>query len=74
MEFKKAFDRVWHAALWSTVKLYNINANMIKVTESLYSKATSAVSYNGSVGEWFRATVGSQTRMSAFTYSFYHIP
>ena len=53
------------------MKPYNINANLIKVIESLYSKVTSAVYYNGSVGEWFRTTVGvSQTRMSAFTYSF----
>ena len=58
VDFKKAFDRVWHAALWSTMKLYNINANLIKVLESLYNKATSAVYYNGSVGEWFRTTVG----------------
>ena len=58
VDFKKAFDRVWHAALWSTMKLYNINANLIKVIESLYSKATSAVYYNGSVGEWFKTTVG----------------
>ena len=58
VDFKKAFDRVWHAALWSTMKLYNINANLIKVIESLYSKATRAVYYNGSVGEWFRTTVG----------------
>ena len=58
VDFKKAFDRVWHAALWSTMKLYNINANLIKVIESLYSKATSAVYYNGSVGEWFRTTAG----------------
>ena len=58
VDFKKAFDRVWHAALWSTMKLCNINANLIKVIESLYSKATSAVYYNGSVGEWFRTTVG----------------
>ena len=58
VDFKKTFDRVWHAALWSTMKLYNINASLIKVIESLYSKATSAVYYNGSVGEWFRTTVG----------------
>ena len=58
VDFKKAFDRVWQAALWSTMKLYNINANLIKVIESLYSKATSVVFYNSSVGEWFRTTVG----------------
>ena len=39
------------------MKLCNINANLIKVIDSLYSKATSAVYYNGSV-EWFRTTVG----------------
>ena len=27
VDFKKAFDRVWHVPLWSTIKLYNINAN-----------------------------------------------
>ena len=58
VDFKKAFDRVWHAALWSTMKLCNMNANVIRVIESLYSKATSTVYYNGSVGEWFRTTVG----------------
>ena len=58
VDFKKAFDRVWHAALWSTMKLYTININLIKVIESLYSEATSAVYYNGSVREWFRTTVG----------------
>ena len=58
VDFKTAFDRVWHAILWSTMKVYNINASLIKVIESLYSKATSAVNYNGSVWEWFRTTVG----------------
>ena len=60
VDFKKAFDRVWHAALWSTMKLYNINANLTQVIENLYSKATSAVYYNSSIGEWFRTitTVG----------------
>ena len=40
------------------MKLCNINSNLIKVIESLYSKATSAVCYNGNVGECFRTTVG----------------
>ena len=58
VDFKKAFDRLRHAALWSTIKLYNINTNLINVIESLYSKATGAAYSNGSVGEWFRTTVG----------------
>ena len=58
VDFKKAFDRVWHAALWATMRLYNINANLIKVIEHLYDKATSAVYFNNSIGTWFRTTVG----------------
>ena len=27
VDFKKAFDRVWHAALWATMGLHNINVN-----------------------------------------------
>ena len=58
VDFKKAFDRVWHEALWSTMHHYNIDANLVKVIESLYNTATSSVLYNGSTGEWFRTTVG----------------
>ena len=28
IDFKKAFDRIWHAALWATTKC-NINTNLI---------------------------------------------
>ena len=57
-DFKKAFDRVWHAALWATMRKYNISANLVRTIEQLYDKATSAVQMNGSIGEWFRTTVG----------------
>ena len=53
IDFKKAFDRVWHAAL---IK-YNISTNLIRVTKILYDKATSAVLFNSSIGDWFRTTV-----------------
>ena len=58
IDFKKAFDRVWHATLWATMRLYNININLINVIQNLYGKATSAVCFNGSTGGWFRTTVG----------------
>ena len=58
IDFKKAFDRVWHAALWATMRKYNISANLVRTIEQLYDKATSAVQMNGSLGEWFRTTVG----------------
>ena len=58
IDFKKAFDRVWHAALWATMKKYNISTNHIQVIKNLYNKATSAVLFNSSIGDWFRTTVG----------------
>ena len=30
IDFKKAFDRVWHAALWATMKKYNTSTNLIQ--------------------------------------------
>ena len=58
IDFKKAFDRVWHEALWATMRKYNINASIIRTMENLYDRAQSAVLFNGSTGEWFRTTVG----------------
>ena len=57
IDFKKAFDRVWHEALWTSMRKYNINASIIRAIENLYDKAKSAVLFNGSTGEWFRTTV-----------------
>ncbi|WP_419593652.1 RNA-directed DNA polymerase, partial [Thiolapillus sp.] len=57
IDFKKAFDRVWHAALWATMKKYNISTNLIQFIKNLYNKATSAVLFNGSIGDWFRTTI-----------------
>ena len=58
IDFKKAFDSVWHEALWATMRKYNINASIIRAIENLCDKAESAVLFNGSTGEWFRTTVG----------------
>ena len=43
IDFKKALDRVWHAALLATMRKYNISANLVCTIEQLYDKATSAV-------------------------------
>ena len=40
------------------MKKYNISTNLIHVIKNLYNKATSAVLFNSSVGNWFRTTVG----------------
>ena len=53
INFKKAFDRVWHAALWATMKKYNISTKLILVIKNLYDKATSAMLFNSNIGDWF---------------------
>ena len=41
-----------------SMKKYNISTNLIQVIKNLYNKATSAVLFNSSIGDWFRTTVG----------------
>ena len=40
------------------MKKYNISTNLIQVIKNLYNKATSAVLFNSSIGDWFRTTAG----------------
>ena len=40
------------------MRKYNISTNLIQVIKSLYSKATSAILFNSSIGDWFQTTVG----------------
>ena len=47
----KVFDRLWHAALWATMKKYNISTKLIQVIKNFYNKATSAVLFNSSIGD-----------------------
>ena len=58
VDFKKAFDRVRHASLWASMKKYNISTNHIRFVKNLYDRATSAVLFNSSIGDWFRTTIG----------------
>ena len=58
VDFKNAFDRVWHAALWAIMVLYSINDNLIRTIECLYNKATRAVYNDNNIGYWFRHTIG----------------
>ena len=57
IDFKKAFDRFWNAALWATMKKYNISTNIIQVIKNFYNKATSAILFNSNIGDWFGTTV-----------------
>ena len=50
LDFKKAFYRVWHAALWATIRKYSISAYLVRIIEQFYDKATGVVQMNGSIG------------------------
>ena len=54
VNFKKAFDGVWHAALWATTRKYSISAHLNRITKHLYDNATSAVLFNSSTAGWFQ--------------------
>ena len=58
VDFTKALDRVWHADLLATMRLYNINDNLIRTIECLYNKTTNAVYQNNDLREWLRTTIG----------------
>ena len=40
------------------MKKYNISTKLTRVIKKLYDKATSAILFNSSIGDWFRTTVG----------------
>ena len=40
------------------MKKYNISTNLIQVIQNIHNKATSAVFFDGIIGDWFRTTVG----------------
>ena len=58
IDFKKAFDRVWHQGLWHVIKNYNMESGLVQMIQALYNNATSAVLLNNQTGEFFRTTVG----------------
>ena len=49
MGLEKAFDRVWYAALWATMRLYDIN--LVRTIECLYDKVNSAVYHDNNIGQ-----------------------
>ena len=58
IDFKKAFDRVWHDGLWWVLRSFNVEEGLVQVIESLYKNASSAVLLNSQIGEFFNTTVG----------------
>ena len=58
MDFKKAFDRVWHAGLWQVLRSFNIEKGLVQAIQALYENSSSAVLLNIQLGEFIKTTVG----------------
>jgi len=58
IDFKKAFDRVWHEALLLTLKKHNIHSNLVHLIGSLYESKSCRVLADSNIGDWFQTTVG----------------
>ena len=58
IDFKKAFDRVWHEGLWSVLHYYGFQPKLVNLMQNLYNNTKSAVIVGRSNTEWFKQTVG----------------
>jgi len=58
IDFKKAFDRVWHKALWLIMRKYKISSTITKTIKSLYEHAKSLVLIGDTPSKWFLSKVG----------------
>ena len=58
IDFKKAFDRVWHEGLWHVMRSFGMEEGLIQTIQALYKNASSAVFLNSDTGEYFKTTVG----------------
>ena len=58
IDFKKAFDRIWHQGLWHTMKKYKIGKGMINLVQQLYEHAKTTVMIGDTYSDWFISTVG----------------
>ena len=57
-DFKKAFDRVWHAGLWQVLRSFNIDKGPVQAIQALYENSSNAVLLNNQLGEFFKTPVG----------------
>lgn len=58
IDFKKAFDRVWHDGLWQVLRKFGIEEGLIQTIQALYNNTSSAVLLNNQIGDYFKTTVG----------------
>ncbi|KAK2552755.1 putative RNA-directed DNA polymerase from transposon BS [Acropora cervicornis] len=51
VDYRKAFDRVWHDTIWAVLRKYGIDENIMRALEQLYTKSTNKEIVSRSVEE-----------------------
>ena len=75
IDFKIAFDRVWHQGLWQVMDNFGISDGITQLIKSLYKSSTSAILLDNIKGDYFKTTVGVHctARLSLIANSFQHL-
>ena len=58
VDFKKAFDRVWHAGMWQVLRSFNIEEGLVRAIQALHENSSNAVLLNSQLGEICVTAVG----------------
>ena len=58
IDFRKAFDRVWHKALFKIMRAHGIEARIVDLIEALYATTEAAIVVGSTITDWFTTSVG----------------
>jgi hypothetical protein len=58
IDYKKAFDRIWHEGLFAVLQQYGVPPKLISIIKDLYAKAKSCVRVDNEFTDWFLTTIG----------------
>ncbi len=58
IDFRKAFDSVWHRGLFQKLQNYGINGNVLKTIQCMYDKTECAVKINNQCTNFFKCSKG----------------
>ena len=58
IDFAKAFDSVWHPALWHKLLACGIHGNILRTIQALHANLLGSVRVNGALTDWFSIKAG----------------
>ena len=58
VDFKKAFDSVWHDGLWASLEALGVQKKLVRVIKALYQQSTMAVRTKAGLTNWIQTTIG----------------